>query len=807
MVKLLKKLRGRSVAELRTRSLQRGQALAERLGCSAQTRIPSDTRFFGLLTGSRFCDATTLLAHFRQRSSPRFFGGFLDREETRAELCTRFSSGKDAVITRATRVCNGRFDLLGLHQLSFGYPVDWHLEPIAGIHAPLKHWSKIDYLDPRISGDKKIVWELNRHQFFQTLGRAYWRTGDEAFAQAFVTHVTSWMDANLPKRGINWASSLEIAFRVISWMWALYFFQDSEHLTPALFIRLLKFLYIQGHHVENYLSTYFSPNTHLTGEALALYYLGALLPELKCATRWRELGESILLAQLERQILPDGAYFEHSTYYHRYIADFYMHYLILAQNNDPRLPEDVRRKLETTSVLLLDHLMYITRPDGTTPFIGDDDGGRLVMLDERPANDFRAALSSGASLFHRSDYKFVSGEAAEETLWLLGRPGLQVFDSLTARQPTQTSRAFSYSGYYVMRDGWTPNANYLLINCGMHNAPEFSYGHAHADTLSFELAGYGRTLLIDPGTYTYTGSKEQRDYFRSSHAHNTLTVDGASSSEPAEMAFRWRRIANARDPSWFTHKRFDYLAGKHDGYNRASSATTHSRQVLFLKGDYWIAYDQLLTQGEHRCDLYFHFAADSFPVIETVGGLTRVRELTDGLSGLSLSTFGQNGCWHIDRSWISPCYGARTHAPVAVYTSRATGEQEFVTFMIPHGLAAAVLTEVGPIVAAAGHGYEVRADRFQDVILRSKGGSVVTDRLTSDFNWTWARFAEESGPLEELIAINGAYLSIDGQQIISLDKRIGYAYARRIDGQLLIETDTGDDSVLRESVPVFVTQT
>ena len=88
------------------------------------------------------------------------------------------------------------------------------------------HWSQIDFLDARVSGDKKITWELNRHQFFQQLGRAYWRTGDESYAESYVAYVTSWMDANPPKLGINWASSLEVSFRVISWLWALYFFKD-----------------------------------------------------------------------------------------------------------------------------------------------------------------------------------------------------------------------------------------------------------------------------------------------------------------------------------------------------------------------------------------------------------------------------------------------------------------------------------------------------------------------------------------------------------------------------------------------------
>ena len=139
----------------------------------------------------------------------------------------------------------------------------------------------MNYLDAAVTGDKKIVWELNRHQYFITLGQAYWLTGDQRYAQTFVSHLDSWMDQNPPKLGINWASSLEVAFRSISWLWALYFFKDSPALTAPTFLRTLKFLYLQARHLETYLSTYFSPNTHLTGEALGLFYLGTLLPEFR----------------------------------------------------------------------------------------------------------------------------------------------------------------------------------------------------------------------------------------------------------------------------------------------------------------------------------------------------------------------------------------------------------------------------------------------------------------------------------------------------------------------------------------------
>ena len=94
-------------------------------------------------------------------------------------------------------------------------------------------------------------------------------------------------------------------------------------------------------------------------------------------------------------------------------------------------------------------------PDGTTPFFGDDDGGRLVMLDARAPNDFRPTLATGAALFSRGDYKFVAGDATEELSWLLDAKGLQNYNAIDAHPPTEPAKAFPDGGYFVMRDGWT----------------------------------------------------------------------------------------------------------------------------------------------------------------------------------------------------------------------------------------------------------------------------------------------------------------------------------------------------------------
>src|SRR6185312_5933584 len=541
----LSKLRRLSVDELRVRGSQTLHALLERRGWSSLTKLPSDAELLNLLN-TKFGSVEQFFAHFHSRTTPRFFEGLSNREQTAQAARVNFSDFEQQTLKKAERIVKGQFDLLGLRGLSFGDPIDWQLEPVSGKRKPLEHWSRLNYLDADLIGDKKIVWELNRHQYLVTLGQAYWLSGDERFAATFVEHLQSWMDQNPPKLGINWASSLEVSFRSISWLWAFYFFKDSSRVNAEFFTSVAKYLYLHAKHLETYLSTYFSPNTHLTGEALGLFYLGTMLPEFREAARWQEMGSRILIEQLSIHVQADDVYFEQSSYYHRYTADFYTHFLLLSRLNEVNLPAEV----ETRLGLLLDHLMYITRPDGTTPLFGDDDGGRLLMLDQQAANDFRSTLATGAALFKRADYKFVSewhgrpareeewhGRPAREeewhgrpardeehigkmpmphatVLWLLGPQGLSDYKALAAAEPASRSKAFSSGGYYVMRDGWNSAANYLLIDCGPHGMN--NCGHAHADALSFDLAARGQTLFVDPGTYTYTGSKELRDWFRGS---------------------------------------------------------------------------------------------------------------------------------------------------------------------------------------------------------------------------------------------------------------------------------------------------
>jgi hypothetical protein len=764
----------------------------ERLGLSSHGRELSDEALFRRLDPSRFhrppASAEELLAHFRARQSPRFFASFADRAYTLKALRRGWRGAERAVIESADNIARGQFDLFGWHGVECGAAgPDWHLDPRSGKRAPLSHWSEIRFLDSRLVGDCKITWEPNRHQYFSTLGRAYWYTGDEAYARTFVRHLTSWMDANPPKLGINWASSLELAFRAISWMWALHFFRESPALSPSVFLRALKFLYIHARHLETYPSTYFSPNTHLTGEALGLFYLGVLLPEFKDSRRWHETGWRILREQLGRQVRPDGVYFEQATQYHRYTTDFYIHASILGEANG--LP--VRRVIDPTLQGLLDHLMYMTRPDGTTPFLGDDDGGQLMVLDSRASNDFRGALATGAVLFARSDYAYVAGEPSQEMLWLRGPEALPRFLGLGKRTPAGLSRAFRDGGYFVMRDGWGRRANFAVVDCGPHGA--LSCGHAHADALAVELVAHGCPFLVDAGTYTYTGSVEERNYFRGTAAHNTVTVDGEPSSVPT-TAFRWGHVARSRLAAWISHSRFDYLEGEHDGYARLAEPAIHSRSVLFLKRDYWVIRDRVESNGLHRVSVHFHCAPGVTAEVDgdrdlVLSGGERCRGAT-----LRIASFARGLALTRADECVSPSYGVREPATECVLTTQGEGRQEVMTFLLPGGGGVSVRRAV-EIGARRGRAFTLTADEGTDTLLVAADDGAEADGVTADADWAWVRRSAR-GAVLEFVVLAGRALCVDGTVIFGADDVAGYVAGQWRDGTWHLDTDYDGDLAL-----------
>ena len=621
------------------------------------------------------------LSRFLANSKKHFFEGVFDPRVPEA-LKSANADESQAVLIAANDACRGRFDLLGYRALEFGDPVDWHLDPVSGRRAPLVHWSLLDPLDFATVGDSKVIWELNRHQWLVHLGQAWQLTRDDGYARAILHSMQAWLRSNPTGMGINWSSSLEVAFRLIAWCWALLLIRDSGALTPDAFRELEEAAVDHATHVERYLSYYFSPNTHLTGEALGLFYAGVVFPELKHAERWRSLGKRILVQEIERQVLPDGVYFERSTCYQRYTADIYLHFVILAARAGIEVPPIVGKRLKA----MLDTLVALRLPDGSMPNIGDADGGMVLPLSTASPDDYRATFSTAAVVFRDPVYAWAAGDVASDTQWLLGRQAAGIFQDLKKRPPqTPLCRVFPAGGLVVMRSGWDEAAHVLIFDAGPLGC-HYSAGHGHADLLSIQCSAFGEQYLVDAGTCCYTANREVRDFFRSTASHSTVTIDGKSQAEPAGP-FSWGNRCAAQLLRWAVDETLTYADAFNDAYRRLPDGVSHRRRVALINSGYWIVVDDLCGSDSHRVDLRFQFA----PMQVHINDDGWVRATRDGGRGLLLRAFAsaeleasvREGVRDPMEGWFSSNYGCMEPAPALVYTAQTQFPVRVVTLLWP----------------------------------------------------------------------------------------------------------------------------
>jgi len=627
---------------------------------------------------------------------------------------------RDRLLDRAAALLEGRFDLLGYRDLRFGDPIDWHLDPCSGRRAPRVHWSRIDPLDHGQVGDSKVVWELNRHQWLVDLGQAYAITGDERYAAHAARQLRAWMAANPPGIGINWSSSLEVALRAIAWCWTIALLRRSAAFDRELCATLVGWLGRHAQHVERYLSRHYSPNTHLTGEALGLYYLGTLFPTLHGAAGWRRLARTVLEEALERQVLPDGIHFERATCYQRYTAEIYLHFMILADRAGEPLAASDRARV----VALLDALLALCDDRGRMPAIGDGDGGWLLPLARRDADDARGVLAVAAALFGRADHAWLAGGFAPEAAWLLGP---EACDAPAAAKPTTApSRCFADGGIALMRSAWGRD-NALMLDFGPLGC-HLSAGHGHADLLAIQCRVAGQAQLVDPGTYCYSADPAWRDHFRASAAHCCLTLDGRSQARP-RGTFSWQERPAARLRRWQSTPAQDFVDAEHDAYHHGPDPVRHRRRVLFVKPDYWVMVDDLDGGAVHLVELHFQFA----PLTLALADDGWARSATADGHGLALKSFAaaglrmdiDSGALQPRRGWLAPDYGRLEPAPQLRIAVRCALPLRIVTVLAacngaqrsPHAALHAVAGGMQRLeVEHAGRRDAVRIDEFNLVL-------------------------------------------------------------------------------------------
>jgi hypothetical protein len=687
------------------------------------------------------------------------------------------------IVARAERVCRHRFDLLGYEDLDYGPEIDWHLDLVHGKRGPATPWFKVKYLDFEEVGDAKITWELNRHQHLVTLAKAYRLTGDPKFSNELVAQWKHWRSANPYPIGINWASSLEVAFRSLSWLWVYFLLEESPVMTAELRQQWLHALALNGRHLDTYLSTYFSPNTHLLGEAVALFFLGTLFPQFPRAARWKQRGWQIVLDSAARQVRADGFYFEQSTYYHVYALDLFLHARTLAGANNIPIPAE----FDAVVLKMLDALLLLGR-SGLVPRFGDDDGGRVFDAGRNRTEHLLDPLSTGAVLFGRGDYKFFTGGLCEETLWLLGTRGLCAFEELKSTEPPDASAALRDSGLFLMADAET--GQQFTIDAGPHGP-----GHAHAGALSVTLIRNGSVVLMDPGTYEYVGATDERSQYRGTGAHNTLRVDELDQAEGAGP-FGWVNPPTVHAERWVTGQQFDLFVGWHDGYKRLEQPVEHQRWVFHRRGLFWLVRDVATGQGKHQLELMWHLGPALSPVS------TKDNLFADGQDGLGLLTADGHG-WSqsAHRGNWSPVYGRAERATVLTFGSVTDLPTEFVTLLLTDASLHAGLgrLERRPGSASVQSYRYTRDGQEHQFFFANAEGVWSFGNWTSDARflyWSWDRGRD----LRLLVICGGSYAGIGGARVLTSETPVDYAEVVNAAGKTELFSSHLERVVLQESL-------
>lgn len=403
-----------------------------------------------------------------------------------------------------------------------------------------------------------------------------------------------WIAENPPGTGTGW-EPYPTALRIVNWIkWGL--------AGNGLHAKWRNSLAVQARWLFKQIEWHL-PGHHLLADAKALVFAG-LFFEGEEARKWLDQGMAILARELPAQILPDGGHFERSPMVHARTLEDMLDLINLSRTHGNAVPEEHRPLVATWPGIaagMRRWLALLCHPDGDIAFFND------------------ATLGSAPSLADLEQYALRLGLAAIDS----GREGLT---------------HLGHTGYIRMAHKDTV----ALLDVAPIG-PDYLPGHAHADTLSFELALFGRRVLVNSGTSEYAAGPE-RQRQRGTPAHNTVTINGANSSE----VWRGFRVARRAKPFGLWVESNDNLlkvSCSHDGYRRLSGRSVHRRFWHFSPGELRVIDTVEGSFKTARARFHFHPAVE---IREEAGGLSA--KLGDG-QRLDIAIDGGTGrlrpaTWH-----------------------------------------------------------------------------------------------------------------------------------------------------------------
>jgi hypothetical protein len=532
------------------------------------------------------------------RTSARGFFDLPDRERLVARARAHLPRAVRRTVDEAAAVLAEGVELLGKRFRPAAPDFDWLADPERGRLWPRTVLDDADAVR-RVRGDVKFVWEVNRHQFLVTVARAHAYTAEPRFATACLAMVRAWIAANPPGRGVNWASNLEVGVRALSWVWALHFLAGSPAVASGDLDPWLASLRAHRDHLARHLSIHTDPTNHLIGEAAALAVLAIWLPEWEGAAEHRERALATLGREVERQVTEDGVGREQATSYQRFVVDFLLQVIVLADRNAIAIPPAIRAR----AARMVETALTLASAGGRAPRIGDADDARGLPFFTVDPWDFRELAQVGAAVLDGVPSWPAAGEPCESAFWL-GAGRAQRSPGRAAPPARHGSHVLPAGGYAVLRSAALPGDR-LLFDCGPLGYPPHA-SHGHADLLSVLVDLGGEELLIDPGTFAYADDGGRRDALRATRSHNTVEVGGRDQADAFDP-FKWLNLPPAGIEPWRLGPDFDWVEAWHDGYRRLRPPVRHRRAVLGVPGG-WLVIDWLEGRGRHDVARWFHAA-------------------------------------------------------------------------------------------------------------------------------------------------------------------------------------------------------
>jgi hypothetical protein len=638
-----------------------------------------------------------------------------------AEFGSRYLRAAETALTRAEAIHRHEFEIFG-ERYACGAEIDWHRDPKSGHRWPLRNAGELRIVNAAPEADVKRPWELARFHHLLPLGKAYLVTREPRHAAEFAAQITRWLKENPYPRGIHWAMPMEAAIRSVNWIAAGAFFAADDALEEPFWQEFLRALFMHGRFV--YAHREWNPvarGNHYLACVVGLLYMGAFFSELPEAQRWLRFARREFVREMNAQVREDGVAHEGSSGYHIFVTEMFLTGAMLLTRLDAnkeisgdlkvaatrtdkkelrgpdvwaQLAESCGKEFTARLEKMFEFVAALSAGREQTPILGDADDGRLLAYcametraggpEGRPyKGEIEAAahlLSVGRALFGRSDWP---GDAhgCEEVWWRLGRaPEPPSSPGSTSAE----SVAFHHSGYFFFASARMRGS----VRCGPLGINGWA-NHAHCDQLNVEFCWDGKPVVVDPGTYLYSGDAAERNVFRSTRAHNTVMVDGEEQNRfwPG-LLFRMMDDTRSDAKVWRAGLERVEFVGEHAGYQRLRGKVGVTRRVaLDRRGDILFVGDALRGTGTHKLEWFFHLAPGIAPkrVEKRPGNLAALAELAPETAGylfqaawrvgplLMIAAAPENVRLEtkLESGWVAPRYGQREEAAVIHFKCEA----------------------------------------------------------------------------------------------------------------------------------------